>query len=382
MQGKAIIIFASGYDAPPTSKHHVAHILAQDNKVIWVNYHASRAPSASASDILYIFKKLIQVFRGTREVRKNLFVVTPFVIPLPGSKLAKWFNKKLLIHKLRKLARKHCGDGLQVWSFAPDVAYLIDGLVPEKVLYYCVDDFAHFTGYDTQQVVADEKALMARANLTVTTSQVLYDARCKGDNKTILVPHGVDYQHFAKACDEQLAIPSDLADIPEPRIGFFGLIRDWVDLKTLAVVAKRKPSWQFVLLGDSTIPLDDYRNIENMHFLGRKSYEELPAYCSGFDVGLIPFVNNELTKAVNPIKLREYLSAALPVVSSPMDEVEKYARQGLARIAKTPEDYINSIQCSLNDTKERRIGYSRAMREETWPAKVEMICDCLMEADE
>ncbi len=213
------------------------------------------------------------------------------------------------------------------------------------MLYYCVDDFASFSGYDREQVLRDEAELCRQADLVITTSTALQQAKQSLNPNTILVPHGVDYEHFSKALSNNLPIPEDIQDIPRPILGFFGLIRDWVDLDLLASVARERPDWHFVLLGDSMVDLTPYRSLPNMHFLGRKPYEDLPAYCRQFDVGLIPFKVNELTRAVNPIKLREYLAAGLPVVSTPLPEVKLYHH--LVRISDTPEAFAAAIESAL-----------------------------------
>lgn len=369
--GRTIVCFASGYDAPPTSKHHVMHLLAEHNVVLWVNYHASRAPSASSADLRSMVSKLAQVARGLHKVRANLYVLTPLVVPLPSSSGARKLNRALLISQLRT-ALARVGDGpVQVWSFTPDVAYAMGHFQIERTVYYCVDDHASFSGYDREQVLRDEAELCRRSDLVVTTSMALQEAKKPLARRCVLVPHGVDYEHFARATTNGLVEPDDLADIPRPRLGFFGLIRDWVDLDLLAEVARRRPDWHVVLLGDSTIDLSTYRSIPNLHFLGRKPYEQLPAYCRHFDVGLIPFRVNELTRAVNPIKLREYLAAGLPVVSSPLPEVRLYER--LIEIAASPEEFVAGVERALGEGPARRSERRDAMSGETWPAKVERI---------
>ena len=194
----------------------------------------------------------------------------------------------------------------------------------------------------------------------------------------MLVPHGVDYEHFSRALSGGLAVPADIADIPHPRLGFFGLIRDWVDLDLLAKVARRRPDWHIVLLGDSTIDLTPYRGLANMHFLGRKPYDQLPAYCQQLDVGLIPFKINDLTLAVNPIKLREYLAAGLPVVSTPLPEVKLY--EHLVELAESATEFEEAIDRSLDQNESDRQHRAAAMSEETWPAKVQEITQRLNRA--
>jgi glycosyltransferase involved in cell wall biosynthesis len=371
IRNRTILCFASGYEAPPTSKHHVMHLLAENNTVLWVNYHASRAPSASASDAMYIVKKLGQVLGGMKKQRENLYTLTPMVLPLPSSRLARRINELALVRQIKQALSAIRNGPLQIWSFAPDVGYLVDHFRPEKVMYYCVDDFAHFTGYDADRVLADEADLARRCDLVVTTSRTLQESKKHLNSNTVLVPHGVDYDHFAHAWREELPQPDDLADIPRPRLGFFGLIRDWVDVALLAEVAEKKSDWHFVLIGDATFDISAYRRMPNMHFLGRKPYADLPAYCRHFDVGLIPFKVNELTRAVNPIKLREYLAAALPVISTPMPEVELYSH--LIEIAQGCEDFQAACARALELSPQARSELALAMQAETWPAKLEQI---------
>jgi glycosyltransferase involved in cell wall biosynthesis len=266
----------------------------------------------------------------------------------------------------------------QIWSFTPDISYMLGQFGEREVIYYCVDDHAAFTGYNRDQVLRDEEELCRKADLVITTSTVLQEAKEGWNKRTILVPHGVDFEHFRRAVDEPLAEPAVLADIPRPRLGFIGLIRDWVDLELLAEAARRKSEWHFVLIGDSTVDLGAYRKLNNLHFLGRKPYQELPAYCRHFDVGLIPFQINELTRAVNPIKLREYLAAGLPVVSTPMPEVLQY--DGLIRISDSTDSFVAAIEASLADDPSMYRQRSDAMRSESWPEKVDLICDALARA--
>jgi glycosyltransferase involved in cell wall biosynthesis len=371
IEGRTILCFASGYDAPPTSKHHVMHLLAERNTVLWVNYHASRAPTASASDLRYMARKVGQIFRGITSPRKNLYVLTPPVLPLPGSAMAKRINRRLLIARIRSALRSVGRGPVQVWSFTPDISYLLGHIGEEKVVYYCVDDHASFSGYDAQQVRRDEEDLCRRADLVVTTSMALQEAKAPLNPNTILVTHGVDYEHFSKALRDDLPIPEDMKDIPHPILGFFGLIRDWVDLDLLAEVCRRRPDWHVVLIGDSTVDLAPYRGLPNMHFLGRRKYEELPAYCKAFDVGLIPFKVNRLTEAVNPIKLREYLAAGLPVVSTPMPEVKLYSH--LIEVADTAEGFVRAVEAALATGPDARTVRTAAMAVETWPMKVALI---------
>ena len=375
LTGKTILCFASGYDAPPTSKHHVMHLLAEQNIVLWINYHASRTPTTSSSDLLYMAKKLVEIIKGLKNPRKNLFVLTPLVIPLPSSQFARKLNRFLLIFQIKLALKKIRKGPVHVWSFTPDIAYALDQFNEEKVVYYCVDDHAAFSGYDTVQVLKDEEELCRKSDLVITTSMVLQEKKKGWNPNTILVTHGVDFNHFNRAVTQNLACPEELKNIPRPRLGFFGLIRDWVDVDLLRQIAKKRQEWHFVLIGDadSSIDLNKYKETQNMHFLGRKLYQDLPAFCRHLDLGLIPFKVNELTHAVNPIKLREYLSAGLPVVSTPMPEVKKYDH--LVKLADTPHSMEQAISnfLDLENFDEKQATRISAMSKETWQAKIELI---------
>ena len=320
--------------------------------------------------MLYMARKLGQVLGGITRPRENLYVLTPLVVPVPNRPWARALNRRLLITQIRQALATIRSGPVQVWSFTPDIAYALGHFGEEKVVYYCVDDHASFTGYDRQQVLRDEEELCRKADLVVTTSMALQKAKAPWNPNTILVPHGVDYEHFSRAVHEDLPEPADIAAIPHPRLGFFGLIRDWVDLDLLADVARKRPDWHIVMIGDadSTVDLTGYRSLPNMHFLGRKPYADLPAYCRAFDVGLIPFKINELTEAVNPIKLREYLAAGLPVVSTPMPEITRY--RDLADIVAGATAFCLAIEEAIGATVSQRERRSDRMAQENWERKV------------
>ena len=152
-------------------------------------------------------------------------------------------------------------------------------------------------------------------------------------------------------------------------LGFYGTLRDWVDLDLVAQVARARPSWSIALLGQQLDDVSRVAGLPNVHLLGRKAHAELPAYCKGMDVGLIPYRIDERMKFVNPIKLREYLSAGLAVVSTPVPEVRRYER--FCSIADGAPAFIDAVERALaTDSLERKKERSAAMLAETWPMRV------------
>ncbi|MCB9855086.1 MAG: glycosyltransferase [Phycisphaerales bacterium] len=382
IENRNIICIASNYWYDPTSKHHVMNLLAERNHVIWVNYHGSRRPTASVRDFGAIVGKLRQIVQGPRRVHENLTVVTPLVVPMPGSDAAADINATLLTRQIRSVLRTLPKRPVQLWSFAPDIDYLCGRFDEEAILYYCVDEFSQFTGYDAGAILESERHLAARADLTVVTSQQLLATKRPISRRILHVPHGVDVEHFAKAMSDGIEVPGDIASLPKPVLGFWGLIQDWVDIDLLASVAEKRPKWTIALIGDAATDASRLAALKNVHLLGRRPYNQLPAYAAGIDIGLIPFRINELTRAVNPIKLREYLSAGLPVVSTPLPEVACYAN--LVSIAADTHAFVEACEKSVNETRPqkqtRRTARLSAMQTEAWPAKVDQISAELTQA--
>ena len=370
IEGRNIICFASNWFYDPTSKHHVMKLLAERNHVIWVNYHGSRRPRLSSADMGAVAGKLRQVVQGPRRVSENITVITPLVIPLPGNAVVAGMNRRLLTRQIRRVLDELPERRVQLWSFAPDVDYMCGRFGEECAVYYCVDEFGAFSGYDARAIGDAERRLASRVDLVVTTSQVLQESKRGMNPNTVLVTHGVDYDHFAEASAGDLTIPADIAGLPRPVLGFWGLLQDWLDVELLAGLAAGAPDCSIVLIGEAATDIARLKRLSNVHLLGRRPYASLPAYAKGFDLGLIPFRVNELTRAVNPIKLREYLSAGLPVVSTALPEAARYGE--FVKIANTPAAFIDGCRRMLrSETPERAAARQAAMKGETWAAKVE-----------
>lgn len=374
-----VCVTSSWYDHP-TSKHHVMRLLAEENDVLWINFHASRRPQLTGGDALLVYRRLQRVWQGPQRVAPRIDVFSPLMIPLPGSSLVRAINGRLLVRRIRGVLKSRPVRPTQLWLFTPDIPELIRQLPAERVIYYCVDDFAAFDGFDTALVEELERRTMANSDLVVTTSTKLQEEREFRHPNVHLVPHGVDFEHFARATKlPDDALPEDLRSIPRPIFGYMGLISDYVDLDLIARAARARRHWSFVLLGDARCNLDAIASLPNVHRLGGKPYEQLPAYCSGFDVGLIPFRMNRLVRAVNPIKLREYLAAGLPVVSAPMEAVLSYAPA--VQTAETPDEFLAACETALSQAGDGQIEQRQTLvQDESWRCRVALLSDLVTQA--
>ncbi|AMV39218.1 glycosyltransferase [Planctomyces sp. SH-PL62] len=373
--GTTIICLANNFFFDPTSKHHVMRELAKSQHVLWINWHASRRPSLNRRDLGSIVEKLSQFRRGVVKVQERLWVLTPLVVPLPSSILARKFNRWLIGLQTRWILRG-LSPHRQLWSFTADVGPLLGAFGESRVIYYCVDEFAAFTGYDVETTKRLDRELCQAADLVITTSQNLFESRRLFNPDTVYVPHGVLYQHFAQALDPSFPVAEDLKALPGPIIGYYGLVQDWQDLDLLGEIARRRPDWSIVLVGKVQTDIQRFHTIKNLHFLGQRDHSVLPHYSRGFDVAMIPHKITELTLSMNPIKLREYLAAGLPVVSSPLPEVRAYEPE--VRIAEDLEGWIAQLELAISarslESDRRR---SELVAGEDWSVRVKSILDLL-----
>lgn len=370
MQGENIVCFAKDWSEDPTSNNHVMRLLSRKNNVLWINSIGMRKPNlGSKADLTKMVHKLKGFAQGPVQVDERMWVFTPIVLPLPASSLATAVNQQILRASLSFLRRRLGMQRYQLWTFLPNVVEHLGALDPELVVYYCTDEFSQFTYLDGQRLASWDAELCRRADVVFTTARPLLEKRKPLNPETHLALHGVDHGHFARALDPATTVPADLAGIKGPVLGFFGLIHDWIDLDLLAYVAEQRPQWTLALIGSPKVDVSRLARFPNIKLMGRKPYGDLHQYCKGFSVGLLPFAINELTRNVNPIKMREYLSAGVPVVSTDLPEVR--SQKDLCRVARTKEEFLAACEQAIaTDTPADRQRRSEAMQSETWEAKV------------
>ncbi|MFL5348032.1 MAG: spore coat polysaccharide biosynthesis glycosyltransferase ExoP [Hyalangium sp.] len=379
LRGRDLVVFSNDWDGDPLSKVHIMRILAKDNRVLWVNSIGNRAPKANTHDLQRIWRKLSSFTEGIREVEPNLFVLAPLAIPFYGSEAVRTTNRELLrLQVKRAMAKLHFQRPIS-WSFLPASAPVSGTLGEEFIVYHCVDEFSAFSDTNGKHIAELEERLLRKANLVITSAERLRENKAKVNPNTVLVRHGVDYQHFVKACDPATQVPEDIAKLPGPVIGFFGLMADWVDQEAIIATAKAHPEGSVVIIGKVAPDCDvsAMKAVPNIHLLGRKPYASLPGYCKAFDVALMPFKVNELTLNANPLKVREYLAAGLPVVSTDIPEVRKV---GLCKLASSTEDFVRKVdECLAEGSGPARERAERIFHE-SWDARVEDIRNHVGEA--
>jgi len=249
------------------------------------------------------------------------------------------------------LSRFFAENGLEkyaFWYYTPMALGKSRLFTPVLTVYDCMDELAQFK-FAPPELRQREQELFKKADLVFTGGQRIYESKREQHADAHSFPSSIDKQHFGQARNPQLAEPADQAGIAHPRIGFFGVVDERLDIDLLGQLATNHPEWQFVIIGP-VVKIDpaSLPHNANIHYLGGKNYQELPAYLRGWDVATLLFARNESTEFISPTKTPEYLAAGRPVVSTSIrDVVRPYGDLNLVQIADDPQEFGNAITRAL-----------------------------------
>lgn len=279
----------------------------------------------------------------------------------------------------RLFAEHHINEHV-LWYYTPMAMPWTRHLQAVATVYDCMDELSAFKG--APGALKDrEVELFKRADLVFTGGQSLYEVKRDQHKNVYAFPSSIDAAHFAQARGITID-PADQAEIPHPRLGFFGVIDERMDIELLDAVAAARPDWHLVMIGP-VVKIDpaDLPERENIHYLGGKSYDELPSYLAGWDVALLPFARNESTRFISPTKTPEYLAAGRPVVSTSIRDVMRpYGEQGLVHIADEPSDFVAAIEAAMSEDTAARMRevdafLAQTSWDQTWGRMGELIED-------
>lgn len=253
---------------------------------------------------------------------------------------------------LRELLEQYEVAEYVLWYYTPMALPFTEGLEPLAVVYDCMDELSLFRGAP-RELLDREAKLLAAADLVFTGGQSLYEAKRERHPRVHPFPSSIEAEHFRRA-REACPEPEDQRRLPRPRLGYFGVIDERIDLDLLAALAGARPEWQIVMVGPVVkIDPETLPRRANLHYLGMKSYADLPLYLAGWDVALMPFAQNESTRFISPTKTPEYLAGGRPVVSTPIrDVVRPYGEEGLVEIADGPEELVAAVERALSGQRE------------------------------
>jgi glycosyltransferase involved in cell wall biosynthesis len=358
-----------------TSSHHIARWLARRYRVYYIECPGLRAPQSSRRDLKKIVQKLRKSLRGPTAVPEGLKVKTLFQIPFHRFGLVRWLNRKLIAGSIRWLMWREGILRPITWFMIPHLAAIVGRMGERLSVYYCIDDYGSLSDVNETIVRGMDDETTRRADVVFIASGTLLDEKLRLNPDTHVSPHGVDVDHFGQAQDDRLAIPADTAGLPGPVVGFFGLIERRIDLELVDYLARERPGWTFVLIGRVALPEQQIPCRANIHYIGKRPYESLPAYGKQFDVAIIPYAHTRFNYHANPLKLREYLAMGKPVVTVSTPEIDKYA--DVVQIAHSHQEFLAKLDEVLSrpstpaETRRRL----ETVASESWDARLNAVLE-------
>ena len=287
-------------------------------------------------------------------------------------------NAEALLASLDQLRRKHHIDEAIAYVMTPSwtsMALEVKRRWGWRLIYDCMDEWAGFPGM-AHVIPKAERRLVPECDLLVVTAQRLYDKWRQRSPPMVLARNAVDYDFYAANCRPN----SLLADAKHPVVGYYGAIADWFDLELMIDVARRRPNYEFVLLGGVfEVDVSELKSLANVRLLGQQPYETMPQYLHHFDVCLIPFKTNKTTEATDPVKVYEYLSGGKPVVSVALPELEPCG--DLVHVARDREDFLVQLdEAVAENDPEMAARRRRFAAENTWSKRYNIIAAGLQDA--
>jgi glycosyltransferase involved in cell wall biosynthesis len=368
-----------------TNQHHLMSRLAADNRVLFVESLGLRRPTLAARDVRRMARRLKTGLRGPRPVTTTgidgaLWVVSPLVLPSHANRLARRINAFALPRLVGRAAARVGIRKPILWGYVPQAELLLDRLTPTLVVYHCVDDIAAHPRIDAAAFQAAERRFACRADLVLASSPPLAEKMGRLSANVHCMTNVADVELFAAARGPGPIDPA-VAALPEPRIVFTGTIAATkVDVPLLIELASLRPDWSIVLvgpvgLGDPQTDASGLTRVDNIHVIGARRYTELPAVLRGAQAAIVPYLLNELTAGIFPMKVYEYLAAGLAVVATPLP-----ALQGVEGIsfAAGASDFARRLERLMSeDGPAARATRARLADGHSWEARMREIAQLI-----
>ncbi len=332
-----IVCFAGDiWDGNPHSRHHLMRRFARRFDVLFVESVPMRAVArGDAHEWRRIVRKL-RAGSALRSPEPGLHVLRPPPIP-PAGRVGRRAQLSVLRRQVERACRKLGLDGPRVaWFSLPVAAPLCGALGERGSLFYYQDRYDAFSHVDVTRLREGVAALARCCEVSIATAAPLAQDLAELGADPTVVPHGVDVERFAAATDT----PADVRDLERPLVGYVGLIDDYLSLESMLAVAERLDRGTLVCVGGSNIDTSPLTH-PRIELLGRRPYDDIPAYVNAFDCCIVPFAQNRLTVGVNPIKLREYLAAGRPVVATRLPAIEQY--DDVVSLADDAGEFVDAV---------------------------------------
>lgn len=298
----------------------------------------------------------------------------------PLSWVTSYLRRSLLTATSRRL-------GIQqpiVWISRPSLVDLLDVFDARLTIYHVVDEYSAYPGQSSTQQAqmrARDREMLRVADLVIVVSQSLLSDKSQYNSHTYMVPNAVHYRAYEQCINSDISVPPDLAAVPEPRLGYIGLIGDKLNFELLSAIARARPAWSLVFLGAVADSVDTTQwgrlcRLSNVHYLGQVPATQVPEYVCGFDVGLMPYRHGRHAENISPLKLYDYLAAGKPVVSINIPALNGFRH--VVGVADSPAAFVAELERALHATEPALIEERRRLAAaNSWESRVEQISNLI-----
>lgn len=354
---------------------------ARENRVLFVEPPVS--PLLFFHDRKLFHAALRKKIGGSTRINQNLHLFSP-PPALPGGRISlavQRINQRILSGAVNRTATRLGFSSPLAWNFSPYYSKTSFSLNQRVTVYDCVDEMSAEGGGIKGKVARTlERETLTQSDIVFTTSQYLFRTRRPYNPRTFFLPNGADFDQYQAASLEQEPVNSEIDQLPAPRIGFSGTFNRRVDEDLVRWVAGQRPAWSLVFIGALTSAPGILKNLPNVHFLGARPARQLPGYLRKISAGIVPYRNSRETRAIHPVKVYDYLSLGLPVVSTSFGDIEYF--RDVISIARDREEFLSHLEMvetgDIPSARQRRMDFAR---ENSWDQRVKEIERILETAD-
>lgn len=338
------VVFGDDWGRHVSTMQHLFRTMLATETIVWVNSYGHRVPQLTLNDLGRAARKIQRMLHpqpSAPQEKGPTRIVHPKALPWHNIRVVRAMNDRSLVRDVRRALDAVCPGVAPYFVTGTPVSPGVVGRLGERAaIYFCMDDYAELPGVSGEMIRPLERELLTKVDAVVATARVLVEKKAPASGKVQYLPQGVTYDHFAPP----RPVPADMAHLPRPIVGFAGGVSAACDIELLLALSDAVPGGTVLLVGPVNIDTAPLQR-PNIVLLGNRPYADLPAYVQAFDVGLIPYILNDWTRAVDPLKLLEYLAAGIPVVSTALPEVTKYGEA--IRIGATTEAFVGHVRDAL-----------------------------------
>ncbi|MDA7503614.1 glycosyltransferase [Planctomicrobium sp.] len=357
-----VVVFADDWGRHPSSCQHLIRRLRERHKVLWVNTIGTRSPTVDSFTLFRGAEKFKSWSRGLQKVHENMWVVDAPMLPGMGSRVSRFVSHKIVNSYLKICLHRIGVKKPAMLTTLPHTGWLVGDIRQTQTIYYCTDDYSSWRGADQSSLIESEQQLVKNCSKILAVSKALVERLSAASESVHHFSHAVDFELFSSAMRQ--SHKPRLEAYPSPRVGFFGLIYEKLDFELLAKLAKAINPASLVMIGPIDFCDQRLKELENVYFTDKVSYDELPEWISGLDVLILPYLADDvMIRQSSPLKLRECLATGIPTVSVNVSEVKNYLP--FVDIADSHDEFIKMVRACL-ESPERLEARQNAVQSETW----------------